>query len=69
MISCKSEDWKAVFDHFESEMFWCERLGMTCSNQISVSTGDRVILQIPIAELRPAYSNTLEFQLAAEVLA
>ncbi len=70
LVTCQPERWKAVFDHFESksEAFICERLGTTTKNQVSISTGDRVLLSASITDLHAAYTNTLPSQLAAEVV-
>jgi len=70
LLTCAEEDVQTVTSVFSAlpQMTRCVRIGTTVGDSVRLQTSSWDSGEVPIADLRAAYSNTLESQLAAEVV-
>jgi phosphoribosylformylglycinamidine synthase II len=70
VVTCDSEHEREVYALAEQQGLVCMRIGLTGSDKLSLVAMNGVsFIDLPIEEVKSAYSNSLELQLAEEVLA
>ncbi len=68
VVTCSMEDVHRVEDLCENHGFVSEYVGSTGGTRFEITVADKECISLSVEDLRAAFSNTLESQLAAEVV-